>query len=78
MRKLKRAVVDWYYTTEHGEDATVFDISNDEIKMILHYDSFIRVFYNNGRIIDNHNINSVEYLNDEKEFTDLVEKIINK
>ena len=77
MRKLRRAVVDWYYTTEHGEDGTVFDISNDEIKMILHYDSFVRVFYNNGRIIDNYNINSVEYLNDEREFTDLVEGIVN-
>ena len=76
MRKLRRAVVDWFYSTENGEEYTMFDVSDDAIKMILHYDSFVRVFYNNGRIIDNHNINSVEYLNDEREFTDLVEGIV--
>ena len=62
MRKLKRVVVDWFYSTENGEEYTVFDVSSDTIDTILHYDKFVRVHYANNRIVDYYNINSVEYL----------------
>ena len=60
--KLKRVVVDWYYTAEFGEECMVLDVSSDTIDTILHYDKFVRVYYTNNRIVDYYNINSIEYL----------------
>ena len=63
MIKIKKAVVNWFYTTEFGEDYLVLEVGKEGVKYIHHdpIDKFLRVERENMKKDYYYNINSIHY-----------------